>query len=135
MILTSPVDLHVLLQGAVLVEAPAADLAAVRLLARVDPLVPLQVGRVVEGLAAERAGEALLEHQPLHRFPPHRAVAVAVLEVAVVLLLLGIVMSICRKMEVFKKGCTKPSLINLLKLVGPSFLQKTTKNMNVLFDW
>lgn len=72
-------DLQVLLQAAILVEAFPAQLAAVRPLASVDPLVPLQVPGALEALAAVRTDEALLEEQPLHRPPAHGAVQAAVL--------------------------------------------------------
>lgn len=72
-------NLHVLLQAALLVEAPPTELAAERLLARVDAFVPLQVPRSLEAFPAVGADEALLEHQPLHRPPPHRVVQGTVL--------------------------------------------------------
>lgn len=77
--LTSSVNLHVLLQAAFLVEAPPTELTAERLLARVNPFVPLQVSGSFETLPAVRADEALLKHQPLHRPPPHRVVQGTVL--------------------------------------------------------
>ena len=81
-LLTSPVNLRVLLHAALLIEAPPAYLAAVRLLAGVDPLVPLQMAGVLEDLAAVRADEALLEQQPLRRPPPRHVAQVAVRAVA-----------------------------------------------------
>ena len=58
--LTSSVGLQVDLQTALLIEEPPANLAAIRLLARVDPHVPLEVSAALKDLAAERADKALL---------------------------------------------------------------------------
>ena len=67
---TSSVDLHVLLEAALLVEAPPAVLTAIRFLPGVNPLVSLQVPRSLKAFAAVRADEAHLELEPLRRPPP-----------------------------------------------------------------
>lgn len=78
LLLTSLVDLGVLLEAALLVEASPANIAAVRLFPRVDPLVPLQVSGMLETFPAEGASEAALEHQAVDHPAPHVAVQVAV---------------------------------------------------------
>lgn len=61
-VLTSPVDLGVLLEAAFLIEPPAAGVAAVRLLARVNPFVPFEVPRALEAFAAVRTDKALFKY-------------------------------------------------------------------------
>lgn len=81
-LLTSPVNLHVLLKAAFLVEASPADLAAIRFLTSMNPFVPLEVPGALKIFTAVGADEALLKHQPLHRPPPHGVVRVTILTVA-----------------------------------------------------
>lgn len=64
--LTSVVDLPVLFQAAVLVEAPSTRLTLKRFLSGVDPLVSLQMRRSLEAFTAVRAD--IFKRQGLH--PP-----------------------------------------------------------------
>lgn len=75
-------DLGVLLQAALLIEASPANVTPVWFLPRVNPFVSLQVTGTFKTFAAVRTDEALLKHQPLHRPPAHSVVQVTVLTVA-----------------------------------------------------